>query len=55
MATEGGERLSVYIFMGAAFTYPISIVMAFVFRRKLPLLVFLPCLNIAVWLISGSK
>lgn len=55
MATEGGEKLSAYIFMGAAFTYPISILIAFLCRNKLPALVFLPCLNVAVWLISGSS
>jgi hypothetical protein len=54
MAADGGYHPSVYIFMGAAFTYPISIVLAISFRRKFPLLVLLPCLNVVVWFISGS-
>jgi hypothetical protein len=54
MASEGGYHPSVYIFMGAAFTYPISIAVAFIFRRKFPSLVLLPCLNVVVWFISGS-
>jgi hypothetical protein len=54
MASEGGYNWRVYIFMGAAFTYPVSIILAFIFRRRVPLLVFLPCLNIIVWFVTGS-
>jgi len=53
MASEAGYSWPVYIFIGAAWTYPLSIVVAFILRRKLPPLVFLPCLNIIVWLWSG--
>jgi hypothetical protein len=54
MASDDGYHPSVYIFIGAAFTYPISIVVAFILRRKFPALVLLPCLNVVVWFISGS-
>jgi hypothetical protein len=54
MASEAGYRRSVYIFIGAAWTYPLSIVVAFFLRRKLPPLVFLPCLNVIVWFWAGS-
>jgi hypothetical protein len=53
MASEAGYSWSVYVFIGAAWTYPVSIVVAFILRRKLPPLVFLPGLNIIVWLWSG--
>jgi len=42
LGIDDGYHPSVYIFMGAAFTYPISIVVAFIFRRKFPALVLLP-------------
>src|ERR1700731_195205 len=40
----------VYAFIWSAYTYPISVLVAFLFRRKRPGLVFLPCLNIALFL-----
>lgn len=54
MASEAGLSASVYVLMWAAYTYPLSIVAAFFLRRKLPALVFLPCLNVIVWLWTGS-
>ena len=43
-----------YAFIGSAQTYPISVLVAFLFRRKQPELVFLPCLNIALYFVFGS-
>ena len=54
MAFDAGDHWDVDVFVGAAYTYPISIVLAFLFRRKRPMLVFLPWVNIALWLVSGS-
>jgi hypothetical protein len=54
MAGEGGYNLQACILIGSAFTYPVSIVLAFSFSRRVPRLVFLPCLNIILWLVAGS-
>ena len=40
-----------YAAIGSAQTYPISVLVAFLFRRKRPKLVFLPCLNIGLFLL----
>lgn len=53
MASESGDSRSV-CFIVAAWTYPLSIVTAFFLRRKLPALVFLPCLNVIAWFWTGS-
>lgn len=43
-----------YAFIGSNYTYPISVLVAFLFRRKRPELVFLPCLNIALFFVFGA-
>jgi len=42
-----------YAFIGSADTYPLSVLAAFLFRRKLPKLVFLPFVNIALYFFFG--
>ena len=54
MAADAGDHLWVDVFIWSALTYPLSIVVAFLFRRKRPMLVLLPCANIAVWVFAGS-
>ena len=54
MASEAGPSASAYVLIAAAYTYPLSIVAAFFLRRKVPALVFLPCLNVIVWFWTGS-
>lgn len=54
MASEAGYSWHMYLFMWSAFTYPLSVIAAFWFRRERPRLVLLPCVNIALWLFSGS-
>ena len=55
MASDGGMNSAVEIFIGAALTYPFSALAAFLFRRKRPMLVWLPCANILLVLISGAR
>ena len=43
-----------YAFIGSAYTYPISVLVAYLFRRKRPELVFLPCLNIVLCFFFGA-
>jgi len=43
-----------YVFIWSALTYPLSVITAFLFRRKRPMLALLPFVNIALWLLSGS-
>ena len=54
MAAAAGDHWYVTLFIWAALTYPISVIVAFVFRRSYPRLVFLPFLNLALWLFAGS-
>lgn len=54
MAFDGGDTLAARTFVLAIWTYPVSLFAAFTFRQKMPLLVLLPCLNLAVLCISGS-
>jgi hypothetical protein len=54
MAADAGDHWWVDVFIWSAFTYPLSIIAAFLFRRKRPMLVLLPCVNIALWLFAGS-
>ncbi len=54
MASEAGYSWHTYLFMWSAFTYPLSVIAAFWFRRKRPILTLLPFVNIALWLFSGS-
>lgn len=53
MAAEAGDHWYVNVFVWSAFTYPLSVLTAFVFRRKSPALVVLPCVNIGLWFFAG--
>ena len=54
MASESADNWWVEVFMWSAFTYPLSVIVAFLFRRKRPILVLLPWVNIALWMFTGS-
>ena len=54
MAAIDGEHWYVYVFILAGFTYPVSVGFAFLFRRRRPEVVFLPCLNVVLWILAGS-
>jgi len=53
MAFDGGYYWSAYVFAWSAMTYPLSVGMAFIFKRKCPALTFLPLVNIVLWLGVG--
>lgn len=48
MAFDGGYTLQAYIFVWAVWTYPITLGIAFLSRRKHPGLVWLPFLNLVL-------
>ena len=54
MATEAGEHWDVDLFIWSAFTYPVSVILAFLFRRMCHPVVLLPFLNVVVWFLSGA-
>jgi len=54
MAVDAGPKLSVYIFIASAWTYPISVGVGWLLKDKMPIIAFLPAAIIVVWLISGS-
>jgi hypothetical protein len=54
MAADAGDHWWVDVFIWSAFTYPLSIIAGFLFRRKRPVLVLLPCVNIALWLFADA-
>src|SRR5207248_1001781 len=45
MAFDGGYTTGAYIFVWSVWTYPITVGISFLFRRKHPRLVWLPALN----------
>ena len=53
MAGDGGYNWYVDLIIWTGATYPLSVILAVLFRRKRPELVFLPCLNIALWFFAG--
>ena len=53
MAFDAGPSLAVYIFVASIWTYPVSVGFVWWFRDREPLIALLPCVNIAVWVISG--
>jgi hypothetical protein len=55
MAFDAGPEFLVYVFVWSIWTYPISVGVVWWFRRDVPLIAFLPCLNIATGLLSGYK
>jgi hypothetical protein len=54
MAFEGGYTLEAYLFVVAAWTYPALVAIAFFFRRRNPLFVYLPILTIIPLLASSA-
>lgn len=55
MAFDGGAKWYAYLFVWSIWTYPITVGIAFGFRRKKPRLSLLPLANILGFLISGSQ
>lgn len=53
MAFDGGYTFSAYLFVWSVETYPLSLVIAFIFRRKCPALVFLPFIHLIGVLLSS--
>ena len=54
MAFDPGPSLGAYAFVFSTWTYPISVGLAGIFRRKAPLIVLLPCLNVAGYFLAGN-
>jgi hypothetical protein len=52
MAFEDGHTIGAYVFVWSVLTYPISVLIAAIFRRKVQWLVFLPCANIVAALLA---
>ena len=50
MAFEGGDTLAAYLFVVMAWAYPVLVCVAYYFRRRRPVLVWLPAL-ILVWVL----
>jgi len=55
MAFDAGPSIHAYVFVGSVWTYPFVLLTAALLRRKVPLLVVLPCLNLLGFLISGLR
>jgi hypothetical protein len=53
IAFDAGPSFAVYIFVASIWTYPVSVGIVWWFRDREPLIALLPCVNIAVWVISG--
>ena len=49
MAFDGGSTVLVYTFLFSFWTYPLAVLIVKIFRERSPLIVLLPCLNIAVF------
>ena len=52
VAFEDGHTIGAYVFVGSVLTYPISVLIAAIFRRKVQWLIFLPCVNIVAALFA---
>ena len=53
MAFDGGPTLAAYLFVWGLLTYPVSLLIAWLLRKKAPFLVFLPCVNVILFCLSG--
>ena len=53
MAFDPGPSVEAYILMISICTYPIPVVVAAIYRKKVPAIVFLPLLNVAVLTACG--
>src|SRR5262249_1157219 len=54
MAFDPGPTLKAYIFVFSTWTYPISLIIIWLCRRKFPLVVLLPIINLALAFIGGK-
>jgi hypothetical protein len=51
MAFDGGDRWQAYLFVCSMWLYPVTVSTATLCRKKLPILVLLPLLNVVgVWI-----
>jgi hypothetical protein len=48
VAFDGGARSAAYMFVWSVWTYPIVLLIAVIFRKKSPLIIWLPFLNFVV-------
>jgi hypothetical protein len=53
MAFEGGVTWKAYVFVWSLWIYPVSTLIAYTARQKMPILALLPILNVAGTCISG--
>ena len=53
MAFDAGYTLEAYVFFWSVASYPVTVIVAGLARKKVPPLIFLPFLNFAGVLISG--
>jgi len=51
MAFAGGSTVLVYTFLFFFWTYPLAVFIVWKFREKYPLIVLLPCLHIAFFVL----
>jgi len=52
MAFDSPATLSTYVGVWSIWSYPISVGIVWLFRKKHPLIVLFPCINFAVFLVS---
>ena len=55
MAFDGGPKWSAYVFVWSIWTYPLTVGIGYIFRRRKPMLSYLPLVNAAGFLISGFQ
>lgn len=55
MAFDAGPSIQAYAFVWSVWTYPFVLITAALLRRKVPLLVLLPTLNLVGFLLSGWR
>jgi hypothetical protein len=53
MAFDAGPKVAVYVCVWSIWTYPISVALVWKYRHDVPTIAFLPCVNIATWVIAG--
>lgn len=55
MACDAGPTLEANTFVWSAWTYPVSVIIALIFSRKIPFLSLLPFLNVMGTVLSGLQ
>jgi len=48
MVFDPGPSIGAYLFLISICTYPIPVILAAIYRKRIPAMVFLPLLNVAV-------